>query len=147
MKREDQLTEIVRLFYKCSAADEELQTKHGIGDLGLVYRPRPGGFSLSEKSRAYLAEARDVGKPLEGYLNGLSESELAQIEAIMYFGRDHEGVHGNDLTWLRKHLEQNRSGVSDLVRNISEKCNALPLYFSEALQKADKEGIDLNQEF
>lgn len=143
MKRKDQLNEIVRLAYKCSAADEEVQRKHGIGELGIRY--------FNEKHRAYLIEAKGVNKPLEDYLNGLSESDWAQIEAIMYFGRDHKGAHWNDLAWIRKDLEQNRSDVSDrvsdLVRNITEKRNALPVYFNEALQKADEEGIDLNQEF
>lgn len=139
MTRTDQLNEIVRLVHICAAADTELQTKHGIGDLGLDY--------YNVKTRAYLNEARDVNKPLEDYLNGLSESELAQIEAIMYFGRDSKDVHGNDLPSLRTHLVKNRTSVSDLVRNITEKRDALPVYFNEALQKAHDEGIDLNHNF
>lgn len=139
MKRQDQLNEIVRLAHICAAANKELERKHGIGDLGLRY--------FDKKSRAYLNEARGVTKPLEDYLNGLSESELAHIETIMYFGRDGKDVHGNDLAWFRKHLEQNRTSPSDIVRNIVEKYGALPDYFSSAVQKAEEERIDLNQDF
>ena len=85
MKEIDRLVELSRVAIQNNS---NLKEKHGV----------KGGISIGESSsNAYLDEAASLRDEMRKYLEGLSTDTIGRLEVIMYFGRDSEDVHGNDL--------------------------------------------------
>lgn len=139
MNRLDRIKEIVRLARQYQTESSSLRVKHQIGDLGLDWG-EPSHIS-------YVTEALKLSDPLKRYLDLLDEAELSRLETIMYFGRDPEDVHGNDLADFRRMLAKNSARKKDMVRNMAEKVMALEVYFSQAIAKSKKLDLDLDASF
>jgi hypothetical protein len=139
MSRISRVEKIVELARGGMREDAHLRSKHQVGDLGLTFG-NPAHIS-------YMADAIKLSDPLKKYLESLDQGELMRLETIMYFGRDPEDVHGNNLSQFKKMLSKTSSSKEEIVRNMSEKAMALELYFSQAFDKAQKLGLDLNANF
>ena len=82
-------------------------------------------------------------KKLNDYLNTLSNEDLGKLETVMYFGRDPEDVHENDISDYHKQLHSPGFDKKNIIRNIGGITSSLGLYFSDAYKKAAQLSIDL----
>lgn len=87
--------------------------------------------------------AKGLCDNLAEYLNNLSSEEIRKLETVMYFGRDGEDDHENDIPAYHAKLHPTGSDKSDIIRNIIEKYPSLELCFSDAYKKASELSIDL----
>ena len=128
------VNDVVALAKTAVEEDEQLHQKHGL----------KLGISLgTPKTNEYLKEAESLRNDLTDYLNNLSSEEIRKLETVMYFGRDREDDHGNDLSAYHDKLHPTDFDKSDIIRNIIEKYPSLELYFSDAYKKAAELSIDL----
>ncbi len=134
MSFENIVDDVVTLAKTAVEEDEKLHQKHGL-KLGITYG--------DPKTNEYLKEAESLRNDLTDYLNNLSGEEIRKLETVMYFGRDREDDHGNDLSAYHAKLHPTDLDKSDIIRNIIEKYPSLELYFSDAFKKAEVLSIDL----
>lgn len=128
------ISKVVELANTVVMEDKKLHEKHGL-ELGISL----GAPSTQE----YLKDAKGLRDNLNEYLNSLSEEVVTKLETVMYFGRDSEDVHGNDLPALHKQLHPSKLDKADSIRNIGEKTMSLEIYFNSAKDKAEQLSIDL----
>jgi hypothetical protein len=126
--------DVVTLAKTAVEEDEKLHQKHGL-KIG-IQRGDP-------KADEYLKAANGLCDNLAEYLNNLSSEEIRKLETVMYFGRDGEDDHENDIPAYHDKLHPTDLDKSDIIRNIIEKYPALELYFSDAYKKAAELSIDL----
>lgn len=55
----------------------------------------------------------------EGYLDALSDDELIMLETFMYFGRDTEDMHANDIAGYRKVIDHNRNSARQQIIDLA----------------------------
>lgn len=128
------VSNIILIAEEESIKDENLKTKHGVGEVFTFGSP---------ETNAYMSEARSLENSLKTYLNTLSIETLGKLETIMYFGRDSEDIHNNDIPEFHQEIHPEGINRTDVVRNISEKRPALETYFNDAKRKADDLSINL----
>ena len=128
------VNDVVALAQTAVEEDENLHQKHGLR-LGIQHG--------DPKTGEYLKAAEGLSNDLTDYLNSLSSDEIRKLETVMYFGRDSEDDHGNDLSAYHAKLHPTDLEKSDIIRNIIEKYPSLELYFSDAYKKAAELSIDL----
>jgi len=130
----DIVDDVIDLAKNALAKDQKLHQKYGL-ELGIRYG--------DPKTDEYLKEANGLRDNLADYLNNLSSDEIRKLETVMYFGRDSEDDHGNDLPAYHAKLHPTDFDKSDIIRNIIEKYSSLESYFREAYKKAARLSIDL----
>ena len=134
MSFENIVKDVVTLAKTAVEEDEKIYQKHGL-KLGITYG--------DQKSIEYLKEAESLRNDLTDYLNTLSSDEVRKLETVMYFGRDREDDHENDIPAYHTKLHPTGFDKSDIIRNIIDKYSSLELYFSDACKKAADLSIDL----
>ena len=130
----DIVDDVVTLAKTAVEEDEKIYQKHGL-KLGISWG--------DPKTIEYLKEAEGLRNDLTDYLNNLSSDEVRKLETVMYYGRDSEYDHGNDIPAYHIELHPTGFDKSDIIRNIIEKYPSLELYFSDAYKKATELSIDL----
>jgi len=129
------IDDVISLSAQIIKKDEEIIKKHGL----------KLGISLNDpKSDAYRKEVSSLRDDLKEYLNSLSTEQVGMIETIMYFGRDPEDVHGNDIKEYHSRLHSNGIDKKGSIRNICEKSLALETYLNSAKTKAAQLKLDLD---
>lgn len=128
------VNDVVALAKTAVEEDEKLHQEHGIR-LGIQHG--------DPKTDEYLKEAESLCNDLTDYLNNLSSDEVRKLETVMYFGRDREDDHENDIPAYHDKLHPTDFDKSDIIRNIIEKYPSLELYFGDAYKKAAELSIDL----
>ena len=130
----DIVDDVVTLAKTVVVEDEMLRQKHGL-KVGIRYG--------DPKTNEYLKEADGLRNKLNDYLNTLSNEDLGKLETVMYFGRDPEDVHENDISDYHKQLHSSGFDKKNIIRNIGGITSSLGLYFSDAYKKAAQLSIDL----
>ena len=127
----DSIVRIRRIARIAGEIDVTLDELHGMDrELGFVM--------FDEKT---MARYRDVNVGLHAltqFLNSLELETLRRIEAIMYSGRDNEPA-----TTLKEQLKLPHETKKDVVRTITEKRMNLDVYFDRGLDRARRDGIDI----
>jgi hypothetical protein len=79
----------------------------------------------------------------ERYLDSLSDDELIMLETFMYFGRDSEDSHNNDIVGYRKELDHDRDSAKV---HIADKAVSghLAKYLKAGLTKSASLNIDID---
>ncbi len=80
---------------------------------------------------------------LEYYLATLSDDELIMLETFMYFGRDAEDMHENDIVGYREVIDHNRESA---MLHLTDKAfsNVLAKYLRDATTKAKQLNVDID---
>jgi hypothetical protein len=128
----EHVKEVVKIAERINDANAALKKELGITD-GMTHG--------SPESREYMMRSRDIDREMDNYLNILDDEIVLKLMSLMYFGRDPEGVHENDLEEYHQDLKK-MSSKKDAIRSITEKMLALPRYFRDALSKCEILGID-----
>lgn len=97
------------------------------------------GVTLDEKTMARFGDLNVGLHALERFLNLLDMDTLRRIEALMYSGRDNESAVG-----LKRELKLPHETKGDVVRTIMEKQMNLDVYLDRGLDRARRDGIDLD---
>ena len=130
MKFIEVVVDVIGLSRRVNEEDRALHEQFGLGD----------GISLGDpKTWDYMQAPRPAVEALEAYLEGLSDSEVARIQTLMYAGRDNDA----DFKGLHKHL---RCDKEDAIQTISEKA-PLGDYLADGLALAQKNFVDLDADW
>jgi len=79
----------------------------------------------------------------ESHLNSLSDDELIMLATFMYFGRDSEDIHENDIAGYRNDLDLSRDrAMLHLVQIAASE--QIEKYLRAGLTKASNQNIDIN---
>lgn len=79
----------------------------------------------------------------EVYLANLPDDELIMLETFMYFGRDTEDMHENDIVGYREVIDHNRESA---MLHLTDKVfsNVLAKYLRDATTKAKQLNFDID---
>jgi hypothetical protein len=125
--------EILKAIPAIGAEDVRLDEKHGID-------PTMGLRLFDERSMIRMLEINQEHEKLKSYLGTIDYELLLKLEALMYFGRDHDGTFAEKLDFFRRR----REARSDIVRTILEKVPACGRYFTDAVERLSEEGADVD---
>jgi hypothetical protein len=127
----DSIGRICRIAKIAEEIDAKLDELHGID--------RSVGFVMFEENT--MARIHDVNigvSSLERFLASLDLTTLRRLEALMYSGRDDQPA-----VQLKEHLKVPHETKEAVVRTISEKRMNLSVYFDRGLDRARRDGIDI----
>ena len=79
----------------------------------------------------------------EGYLDALPDDELIMLETFMYFGRDTEDMHENDIAGYRGVIDHNRTNASQHITDLAISGH-LANYLRDALTKSVNLNVDID---
>ena len=77
------------------------------------------------------------------YLKSLSDDEVIWLETLMYFGRDTEDMHQNDVSGYRGVIGHSRSDASLHITDIAVSGH-LSTYLNDALAKCSALSIEVD---
>ncbi len=100
---------------------------------------REFGMKLNEKTLARIGDVNVGERVLERFLDSLDMDTLRRIEALMYSGRDDQSAPA-----LKRELKLPHETKEDVVRTIIEKQMNLDVYLDRGLDRARRDGIDLD---
>lgn len=79
----------------------------------------------------------------ESHLDSLSDDELIMLETFMYFGRDSEDMHENDIAGYRKVIDHNRESAKLHITDLAVSGH-LANYLRAGLTKSANLNIDID---
>jgi hypothetical protein len=87
--------------------------------------------------------AESVRSNLEYYLTTLSDDELIMLETFMYFGRDAEDMHENDIISYREVIDHNKDSAKQQITDLAISGH-LTKFLKAGLAKAANLNIDID---
>jgi hypothetical protein len=93
----------------------------------------------SDDTLAYFKDQNPGIEALRDFLDSLDVEMLKRLQALMYSGRPNEP----DAKFLKQRL--GTEAKEDIVRTMMEKRPSLPTYFWKALDRARREGLDIEK--
>jgi hypothetical protein len=87
-----------------------------------------------------MLDVNQEAEALRAYLWTVDYETLLKLEALMHFGRDRDASFAEKLEYFRRRKEAR----SDIVRAVLEKVPACGRYLSDAVERLQEEGVDVN---
>lgn len=102
--------------------------------------PTMGGNPLDPKVVKWAFMDRPEEAKIREYLDKLDSDVLLKLESLMYFGRG-----DNDFESISAYLAKLNEPKDVIILTIIEKRSAYPVYFQRAIDKLQKQGVEIDK--